>query len=189
MADAAAISLFEKRMLTDQVVLTLCYDTENLSDPEILKKYSGSVKKDRYGRRVPKDAHGTENIRRPTSSSRQIIDAVLALYDRIADPVLKIRRIYLDICHVVDDTSDLLTPLFSQEKEGNWEQLDLFTDYENLEKERKQEQETLEKERRLQDALLAIRQKYGKNAILKGTSLQEGATMRQRNDTVGGHRA
>ena len=189
MADAAAISLFEKRMLTDQVVLTLCYDTENLSDPEILKKYTGSVKKDRYGRRVPKDAHGTENIRRPTSSSRQIIDAVLALYDRIADPVLKIRRIYLDICHVVDDTSDLLTPRFSQEKEGNWEQLDLFTDYENLEKERKQEQETLEKERRLQDALLAIRQKYGKNAILKGTSLQEGATMRQRNDTVGGHRA
>ena len=69
MADAAAISLFEKRMLTDQVVLTLCYDTENLSDPEILKKYTGSVKKDRYGRRVPKDAHGTENIRRPTSSS------------------------------------------------------------------------------------------------------------------------
>ena len=189
MADAAAISLFEKRVLTDQVVLTLCYDTENLSDPEILKKYTGSVKKDRYGRRVPKDAHGTENIRRPTSSSRQIIDAVLALYDRIADPVLKIRRIYLDICHVVDDTSDLLTPRFSQEKEGNWEQLDLFTDYENLEKERKQEQETLEKERRLQDALLAIRQKYGKNAILKGTSLQEGATMRQRNDTVGGHRA
>ena len=189
MADAAAISLFEKRMLTDQVVLTLCYDTENLSDPEILKKYTGSVKKDRYGRRVPKDAHGTENIRRPTSSSRQIIDAVLALYDRIADPVLKIRRIYLDICHVVDDTSDLLTPRFLQEKEGNWEQLDLFTDYENLEKERKQEQETLEKERRLQDALLAIRQKYGKNAILKGTSLQEGATMRQRNDTVGGHRA
>ena len=114
---------------------------------------------------------------------------MLALYDRIADPVLKIRRIYLDICHVVDDTSDLLTPRFSQEKEGNWEQLDLFTDYENLEKERKQEQETLEKERRLQDALLAIRQKYGKNAILKGTSLQEGATMRQRNDTVGGHRA
>ena len=89
----------------------------------------------------------------------------------------------------MDDTSDLLTPRFSQEKEGNWEQLDLFTDYENLEKERKQEQETLEKERRLQDALLAIRQKYGKNAILKGTSLQEGATMRQRNDTVGGHRA
>ena len=215
MADSTALDLVEKRLLTDQLVLTVVYDNENLSNPEIRRKYKGPVKKDWYGRNAPKPAHGTVNLGRHTSSSRQITEAVLGLYDRIVDPDLLVRRIYLATNHIVDETApgkaspaagaaDLLSaspadgpddPSSASNKNSGhsghseWQQLDLFTDYEALEREKEREQAALEKERRLQEAMLSIRRKYGKNAILKGTSLQEGATMRERNQSIGGHKA
>ena len=215
MADSTALDLVEKRLLTDQLVLTVVYDNENLSNPEIRRKYKGPVKKDWYGRNAPKPAHGTVNLGRHTSSSRRITDAVLDLYDRIVDPDLLVRRIYLATNHIVDETApgkaspaagaaDLLSaspadgpddPSSASNKNSGhsghseWQQLDLFTDYEALEREKEREQAALEKERRLQEAMLSIRRKYGKNAILKGTSLQEGATMRERNQSIGGHKA
>ena len=134
-----------------------------------------------YGKEVPKHAHGTANLDRPTSSARQIMDAVLQLYDRIVDRRLLVRRIYVTANHVTDEC---LTP----EQSAN-EQLSLFVDYEALERQRKAEAEALEKERKLQEAVLDIKKKFGKNAVLRGMSLQEGATARQRNEQIGGHRA
>lgn len=311
MADGTALDLVEKRLVTDQLVLTVVYDNENLSDPEIRRKYTGPVKKDWYGRNAPKPAHGTVNLERHTSSSRRITDAVLDLYDRIVNPDLLVRRIYLAANHVIGEASsnraeaaaqssaprtardrrkaentlhgpghnkraagnpaasDLSgqhdsfgQPFYGQnssagntsrqdifsgnpsrrspvsgseyetesvsgfeyetesgsgsetesgsgsgtgkdskdhirkgdesspgESRGEWKQMDLFTDYEALEQEREREKAALEKERKLQEAMLSIRRKYGKNAILKGTSLQDGATMRERNQSIGGHKA
>lgn len=210
MADAAALNLVEKRLAADQMVLTVVYDNENLTDPSIREKYKGPVKKDRYGRMAPKSAHGTVNLGRHTSSSRIITDAVLGLYDRIVNPDLLIRRIYLAANHVIEEAQTRKTAakagVFSadpdrknnpgrdsenreNEEAGSWQQLDLFTDYEALEEKKEREKTALEKERRLQEAMLEIRRKYGKNAILKGTSLQEGATMRERNQSIGGHKA
>ena len=230
MADAAALDLVEKRLTADQMVLTVVYDKENLTDPAIREKYKGPVKKDWYGRMAPKPAHGTVSLGRHTSSSRIITDAVLSLYDRIVDPDLLVRRIFLVTNHVIEEAETKKTTVIdgnpsafpdgknnrekNQEKEsasgregsretsiaikpdngesgaaGSWQQLDLFTDYEVLEAEKEREKAALEKERRLQEAMLEIRRKYGKNAILKGTSLQEGATMRDRNQSIGGHKA
>lgn len=230
MADAAALDLVEKRLAADQMVLTVVYDNENLTNPAIREKYRGPVKKDRYGRMAPKPAHGTVNLGRHTSSSRIITDAVLDLYDRIVDPDLLIRRIFLVTNHVIEEKEATRIPgkdrhLYVQEGGGNdrenhrendagpegregrktdsginpdngedagagsWQQLDLFTDYEALEEKKEREKAALEKERRLQEAMLEIRRKFGKNAILKGTSLQEGATMRDRNQSIGGHKA
>ena len=230
MADAAALDLVEKRLTADQMVLTVVYDKDNLTDPAIREKYKGPVKKDWYGRMAPKPAHGTVSLGRHTSSSRIITDAVLSLYDRIVDPDLLVRRIFLVTNHVIEEAETKKTTVIdgnpsafpdgknnrekNQEKEsasgregsretsiaikpdngesgaaGSWQQLDLFTDYEALEAEKEREKAALEKERRLQEAMLEIRRKYGKNAILKGTSLQEGATMRDRNQSIGGHKA
>lgn len=230
MADAAALDLVEKRLAADQMVLTVVYDNENLTNPAIREKYRGPVKKDWYGRMAPKPAHGTVNLGRHTSSSRIITDAVLDLYDRIVDPDLLVRRIFLVTNHVIEEKEAKKTPgkdrhLYlhegggkdreehrendagpegregrktdsginpDNEEEagaGSWQQLDLFTDYEALEEKREREKAALEKERRLQEAMLEIRRKFGKNAILKGTSLQEGATMRDRNQSIGGHKA
>ncbi|MBR3186832.1 MAG: DNA methylase [Lachnospiraceae bacterium] len=228
MADAAALDLVEKRLTADQMVLTVVYDKDNLTDPAIREKYKGPVKKDWYGRMAPKPAHGTVSLGRHTSSSRIITDAVLSLYDRIVDPDLLVRRIFLVTNHVIEEagtkgsvskdsvfSASLETGILSgtdrsrnlgrkqesprqteeTEREGgsaaagSWQQLDLFTDYEVLEAEKEREKAALEKERRLQEAMLEIRRKYGKNAILKGTSLQEGATMRDRNQSIGGHKA
>ena len=181
MADMLALDLVEKHLVTDQIVLTVGYDIENLTNPKIRKKYQGEVKMDRYGRQVPKHAHGTANLNRKTSSTAEIMEAVLALYDRIVDGNLLIRRIYLTANRVVDERTVQEAPAF--------EQLDLFTDYEALEQERKEQEEQRAKERRLQEAMLSVKRKYGKNAVLKGTSLQEGATTIDRNKQIGGHRA
>ena len=230
MADAAALDLVEKRLAADQMVLTVVYDNENLTNPAIREKYKGPVKKDWYGRMAPKPAHGTVNLGRHTSSSRIITDAVLDLYDRIVDPDLLVRRIFLVTNHVIEEKEAKKTPgkdrrlylhegggkdredhrendagpegregrktdsgINSDNEEeagaGSWQQLDLFTDYEALEEKKEREKAALEKERRLQEAMLEIRRKFGKNAILKGTSLQEGATMRDRNQSIGGHKA
>ena len=181
MADQLSLQLVDQGLVTDQMVLTVGYDIENLTDPKRSGFYRGEVMKDRYGRSIPKHAHGTENLGCFTSSTRQILDAVLALYDRIIDEKLLIRRVYLTANHVMPETEVKREPVA--------EQLDLFTDYAALEQKRKKEQQELEREKRLQHAMLDIKKKFGKNAILKGMNLCEGATAKERNDQIGGHKA
>ncbi len=181
MADLLALDLVDKRLVTDQLVLTVGYDVENLTDPARAARYKGQVTTDRYGRRIPKHAHGTENLKRQTSSSRLISEAVLRLYDRIIDPELLVRRITVAACRVADERETRAEPEMVQ--------LDLFTDYETLEREKQKEEEQLAKERKMQEAMLSIKKKYGKNAVLKGMNLQEGATAAQRNAQIGGHKA
>lgn len=181
MTDSLALDLVEKNLVTDQVVLTVGYDIENLRDPERKKSYQGEVTIDRYGRRIPKHAHGTANLARKTSSTRLIMDAVLELYDRIVNRKLMVRRVYITANHVTDQVE--------VEEKFTYEQLDLFTDYAALQKEREEEKEALERERRVQEAVLDIKKKFGKNAILKGMSLEEGAMTRERNGQIGGHKA
>ena len=181
MAEAMALSLVEKRLVTEKIVLTIGYDIENLSDPDRRAAYHGEVKSDRYGRKVPKHAHGTENLPRQTSSARLIVEAASALYDRIMDPALLVRRLNLTAADVVGEEARRPAPVY--------EQLDLFTDYEARERERAAEEEAFSKERRLQEASLELKKRFGKNAVFKGTDLQEGATALERNRTIGGHKA
>lgn len=181
MTDLLVLELVEKGLVTDQMVLTLGYDVENLVDPQIAQKYKGPVTVNRYGKKVPKHANGTIHLKKPTSSTRLILEAVTQLYERIADPGLTVRRINVTAVNVVDERS------VSGELENV--QLDLFTDYDALEKQQKEEDAILEKEKRMQKAMLDIKKKYGKNAILKGMNLQEGATAAKRNEQIGGHRA
>ena len=181
MADALALDLVEKGMVTGQLTLTVGYDIENLADPDTRRQYQGEVTVDRYGRRVPKHAHGTANLDRQTSSSLLITDAVAALYDRIINPRLLVRRISLSANRIV--------PASSVKEQEIYEQLDLFTDYAALRKEQEEEKRILEREQKMQKAMLEIKKKYGKYAILKGISLEEGATARERNRQIGGHKA
>ncbi len=181
MADALSLDLVDKRLMTDQLVLTVGYDVENLMDEEIQSSYSGSVTRDRYGRQVPKHSSGTANLDKYSSSSKLIIDSAAALFERIANKKLLVRRLYITATHVKNeaDISDI----------SCGEQLDIFTDYAAKEKIRKSEAEELAKERKKQETMLTIKRKYGKNAILKGMNLEEGATARERNDQIGGHKA
>ena len=181
MADAIALELVDKRLVTNQLVLTISYDSESLSNPQIRAKYHGPVTTDYYGRQVPKHAHGTANLERMTSSSRLITEAVMSLYDRIINPDLLVRRINLTTNNVVEESkaSEHNTPI----------QLDLFTDYEELERKRNEEKAALEKERKMQEAVLSIKKRFGKNAILKGLNYEEGATAKERNQQIGGHKA
>ena len=179
MADQLALDLVEKNLVTKQLVLTVGYDRESLERPEI--DYTGEVATDRYGRSVPKHAHGTENLERYTSSSKRLVDAATALYQRVVNPKLLVRRMYLTATHVLD-AQDAPDPTAL-------EQLDLFTDYQAVEQARAQEDAELEREHQRQKAVLEIKKKFGKNAILKGISFTEGATARERNGQIGGHKA
>ncbi|MDO5154693.1 MAG: DNA methylase [Eubacteriales bacterium] len=181
MVDLLALDLVEKGLVTDQIVLTIGYDIENLNGSQGGQAYRGEVTIDRYGRKVPKHAHGTANLDRQTSASTKMTEAVLALYDRVVDPKLLVRRINLSANHVVDEHS-------VQEQES-YEQLSLFEDYEAVEKAKKEEELSLEREKKMQLAMLDIKKKYGKNAILKGMNLQEGAMTMSRNAQIGGHKA
>lgn len=181
MTDLLVLELVEKRLVTDQMTLTVGYDIDNLTDPEIRKSYKGEVTVDRYGRRVPKHAHGTANLGRRTSSTRLITEAVMELYDRIVNPGLLVRRLTV--------TANRLTDEREEKSAREYEQLDLFTDYEAVRREKEAEEAGLAKERRLQEAVLDIKNRYGKNAVLKGMNLQEGATTMQRNSQIGGHKA
>ncbi len=182
MADALSLDLVGKRLVTDQIVITVGYDIENLTDPERRKKYRGSVVTDRYGRQVPKSAHGTENLDGFSSSTQKIMEAASVLYDRIIDKNLLIRRMNITANHVVDEAS-------APNKEDTYEQLSLFTDYAALEEKKKAEKKKLARERKLQEAELDIKKRFGKNAILKGMNFREGATARSRNGQIGGHKA
>ena len=181
MADKLALELVDKGLVTDQLVLTIGYDIENLTDPERRKNYKGPVVTDRYGRKIPKHAHGSENLGQYTSSTKRILQAVDALFDRIVDKNLLVRRMNLVANRVLPESE---APGAVPEVE----QLDLFTDYAAQSKSRQQEQAALEREKRMQQAVLSIQKKFGKNAILKGMNLEEGATARDRNGRIGGHK-
>lgn len=181
MADNMAMNLVSKRMVTDQIVLTIGYDAESLTNPAIKAKYNGPVRTDHYGRAVPKYAQGTERLNRMTSSARLLIRATTSLFDRIVNPDLLIRRLNLTVNHVVDRTT--------AKKTEKPVELDLFTDYEAVRQQKEAEEEALQKEQRMQEVLLNIKQKYGKNAILRGLNFEEGATAIERNKQIGGHKA
>ncbi len=179
MTDLLVLDLVDKGLVTDQMVLTVGYDIGNLRDPEVLRQYSGAVTTDHYGRKVPKAAHGSISLGKPTSSTKQIMEAVSALYDRIVDRDLTVRRMYVVANHILPES-----------QVGTEEvQLDLFTDYETLLREQEAAQRAISREKGMQRAMLQIRKKYGKNAILKGMNFEEGATTIERNGQVGGHRA
>lgn len=177
MADSLALTLVEKNLKTKQIVLTIGYDIANVKD-EI---YQGDIKVDIYGRAIPKHAHGTANIDKYTSSSKKISKALEALYSEIVNRNLKIRRINLTATNVV--FADNIP------KEEEIKQLDLFTDYVK-EKEIEYKQNIQEeKDESIQKALIEIKNKYGKNSILKGLSYEDGATQKERNTQIGGHKA
>ena len=174
MTDLMVLDLVDKKLVTDQLVLTVGYDIENLSNPNIKKLYKGKITTDQYGRSIPKSAHGSINLNRQTSSTKLIMEAITELFDRIVDQNLLIRRVNIAANHVVDEAN-------IREKD-NYQQLNLFTDY-------KEEKVELLKERKIQETILSIKERYGKNTVLKGVNLEEGATTVDRNRQIGGHKA
>lgn len=187
MTDSLCYALVEKGLIADQIVLTVGYDKESLEDPVISSKYSGPVEYDHYGRLIPKSAHGTINLSEFTSSTREFLEKCVELFDRIVNPDLLVRRMYVVANHVIYE-KDYLQKKETEKKE-TYVQMDLFTDYEALEKEEKDREIKKQKEKDLQEAVLSLKKKYGKNAVLKGINLMEGATMMDRNKQVGGHKA
>ena len=181
MVDLMVLDLVEKGLVTDQIVLTIGYDIENLTDADRRRQYYGEITVDRYGRKVPKHSHGTANLKRQTSSTHLITDAVMQLYDKIVHPKLLIKRITVTANHLVEESRAEQTP--------KYEQLDLFTDYSVQQEQQAAENADLEREKRMQKAMIDIKKKFGKNAILKGMNLEEGATAKDRNEQIGGHKA
>ena len=181
MVDLLVLDLVDKGLATDQIVLTVGYDIENLADPARRLQYHGPVTTDAYGRSVPKHAHGTANLGEFSSSTKQITDAVLALFDRIVNPALLVRRLNLSANHVAAEST--------LRQNTSVEQLDLFTDYAAQQAKQQEQEEALAREKKMQQVMLSIKKKYGKNAILKGMNLVDGATTQDRNEQIGGHKA
>ena len=179
MADILALELVEQGLLCHQLVLTVGYDRENLEDPVKRARYMGRITADHYGRLIPRHSHGTWNFPCPNASTQLFLAAVAGLCDQILDPDLTVRRINLTAARLIPEDGVEEAPYY---------QLDLFADPAE-EQGRKQFQEQLRRERKRQKAVLAIQKKYGKNAILRGMNLEEGATARDRNRQIGGHKA
>ena len=178
MAEAVALDLLEKKLVTDQLTLTVGYDIENTTGGS----YHGEIVTDRYGRKIPKHTHGTANLPRKTSSARSITDAVLGVYDAKVNPKLSIRRLTITANRLVgEDTAQ-------QEPEAPV-QFNLFDNIEVQEQRLQEESAQLERERKIQEAMLDIKKKFGKNAILNGGSYLDGATAKERNKQIGGHKA
>ena len=182
MAEGMALKLVSKRLVTDQLVLTVGYDVESLTRPEIRAKYHGEITNNYYGKRVPKHAHGTYNFDRPTSLSSWLMDGAAELFDKHVNADLLIRRLNITANHVIPEEIAL-------KQDNAPQQLDLFTDYEALEKQKQAEKAKTDKERRMQEVQLRIKQRFGKNAILRGLNFDEGATAKDRNNQIGGHKA
>lgn len=182
MADLLSLDLVDKGLVTDQLVVTVGYDIENLTDPVRRRNYHGTIVKDHYGREIPKHAHGTINLDGHTSSTRKIMCAAAELFDRIVDKTLLIRRLNVTANHVVLEAD-------APHRKPNYEQLDLFTDYAARDAAQEMEAKELEREQKMQKAMLTIKKKFGKNAILRGMNLEEGATAKDRNAQIGGHKA
>ena len=181
MLDSLVMDLLEKKLVTNQIVMTVGYDIESLTNPAIRNKYDGPVTTDHYGRAVPKHAHGTGNMYKHTSSLRQITECGIDLYDRIINPDLLVRRVTIAANNVISEDS--------AKKIVINEQIDLFTDVDKMLKDEAAENAEQEKEKNLQQAILSLKKKYGKNAVLKGMNFKEGATMIDRNGQIGGHKA
>jgi len=182
MADLLVLDMVDKGLVTNQIVVTIGYDIENLTDPKRRSKYQGEIVTDHYGRKIPKHAHGTINLDKPTSSTKLIISAAMQLFDRVVDDELLIRRVNITANHVVSEAS-------LPKQTETCEQLDLFTNYAVLDEQRKRQREELDREKKMQMAMLTIKKKFGKNAILKGMNLSDGATAKDRNAQIGGHKA
>lgn len=181
MAERLVLDLVDKELVTDQLVLTIGYDRENLKQAETAQSYHRKVTTDHYGRKIPKSAHGTANLDQPMSSSRKITAAVMTLCNEILDPALSVRRISITANHVQTEYTARQAPACSQ--------LDLFAGCSAETDDKEAAQQDLQREKKRQQALLAIQKKYGKNAILKGCDLQDGATAVSRNNQIGGHKA
>ncbi len=176
MIDQLVFDLVDKKLATDQLTLTVGYDILNLKNKDIMSTYKGEICIDHYGRKVPKSAHGTTNLPNKTTSSTALINALMELFDRIVDKTLLVRRLTIAACKLVDESE--LTKCVA------FEQLDLFTDYD-----KSSNSQSLSREKKMQDAVVTIKHRFGKNAIFKGMNLKEGATAIERNGQIGGHKA
>lgn len=183
MADLLVLDLVDKGLVTDQIVLTVGYDVENLLDPARVRAYHGPTTTDPYGRKLPKHAHGTTNLGASTSSTRQIVEATVALFDRIVDPALTVRRITVTANRVLPEGEA------RRAEEGVPEQMSLFVDYEEQARRQEAVRAAQEREKQMQKTVIALKKKYGKNAVIKGMNLQQGATAKDRNRQIGGHKA
>lgn len=181
MIDSLALDLCDKRLLTNQVVLSIGYDIENLTDEKISANYKGEICVDYLGRKIPKHSHGTVNFEIYTSASKILMDGVISLFEKIVNKNLLVRRINIAATGLIYENQ-------LQENNG-YEQLDLFDDYKVKEMQKKKLDKIVEKEKKAQEALLQIKKKYGKNSIIKGMNLEDGATMKDRNEQIGGHKA
>ncbi len=181
MTELLVLDLVEKKLVTDQMILTLGYDSQNIKNPQTSRKYEGEVTIDHYGRKTPKHARGSINLEKPTSSTKLIMQAVMELYEGIADKDLLVRRVNIVANNVVDERTVKRKPVYTQ--------LDLFTDYDKMKEEEERREEEFRKERNLQEAMISIKKQFGKNSVLKGMNLQEGATTIDRNNQIGGHKA
>ncbi|MCR4755428.1 MAG: DNA methylase [Lachnospiraceae bacterium] len=181
MADTLSLDLVDKGLVADSITLYIGYDGSSLDDPDVKRSYKGEITVDYYGRPAPKAAHGTASLSRYTASTRLICEAAVNLFESITDPILTVRRVNITANNTVfeDDAP----------KSNTYEQLDLFTDYEALEANRAAEDMKLDKEKALQKATLELKKRFGKNAVIKGTDLQEGAMTIERNNQIGGHKA
>lgn len=178
MVDLLVLDMVDKGVATNQLTLTLGYDAENISGGG---QYSGETTIDHYGRAVPKHAHGTTNFKLHTSSTEEIMDATIALFDRIINPGLMVRRVNISVNNLISESR--------RNEEAKSEQLDFFTDYEKADEEKKEAENKYRREKSKQNAMISIKKKYGGNAIIKGMNLEEGATTIDRNKQIGGHRA
>ena len=178
MVDLIVLDMVDKGVATNQLTLTLGYDAENISGGG---QYSGETTIDHYGRAVPKHAHGTTNFKLHTSSTEEIMDGAIALFDRIINPSLMVRRVNISVNNLISESR--------RHEEAKSEQLDFFTDYEKADEEKKEAENKYRREKSKQNAMISIKKKYGGNAIIKGMNLEEGATTIDRNKQIGGHRA
>ncbi len=181
MAESLALELIEKKLATPQLTLHIGYDTTSLDNPDVMAKYTGRISVDHYGRKVPEHSHGTVNLDRHTNSVSKITDALASLFDRITNPLLLVRRINVTACRLEKESETIHTE--------QPQQLELFVDYDKIRKEELDEQTRLKRERRRAEAMINIKNRFGKNAILTGRNFDEGATQRQRNKQIGGHKA
>lgn len=182
MAEAISLDLVSKKYLTDQLVLHIDYDIECINNPEYQPFIIEEIVKDRYGRSIPKPAHGTIRLKKKTSSTKLIVEGFLKLYDAIINHHLLIKKINIYVANLSREAE-------LQNKKVVIEQMNLFSNYEEIEEKNKEEERNLEEEKRVQKTLLELRNKFGKNAILKGTSIEEGSTAIERNGQIGGHKA
>ncbi len=181
MADALALDLVDQGLVTDRLTLAVGYDIENLTDPARRAAYRGPVVTDHYGRSTPKPVHATARLETPTASARELVAAAQALMEKIADPVLLVRRLTLTAGRVLTEEEAEAAPVCRQ--------LDLFHDWGAEAAKEQQAAARRAREKKMQAAMLGIKKKYGKNAILKGMDLEDGATGKLRGGLIGGHKA